>query len=461
MSRSFFLLILAVLVINQGLALGITPARTTLDFEPNLTKQILFEIINSQNDNITVLISVQGNLSKYIKLPISNISLSKQSRRLTYNLTLPEQLGPGLHTAEIIATQSKEQNKTLTATISVVTGLHIYVPVPEKTANAKLYVYTSDPQNVKFATLVVNTGGPTLTSVKANIEIYNQLNKKMANFTTESVQIPSGQIKELQYIWQANMPLSQYIAKVIIIYDNKTLNLQETFTAGSGEDNDIDEYTKSNGDCNDNDSTIHPNATEIPYNEIDEDCSGQDLIDIDNDGYNFTTDCNDTNPFLYLNITAYQDNDNDTWTIKNATTFCTNETLPLGYVKTQKAEDTNDNDSAIYPGIIKITSAPTYKPSKNFRSSSTETKKTHTIPDNTTTLRTIATDSQKLQTNTTYFENINISQIKNTTTNYNSLQKNINFVINNSPLGPIFAFKTTRQNLINLIIIPQYFNFII
>jgi hypothetical protein len=46
---------------------------------------------------------------------------------------------------------------------------------------------------------------------------------------------------------------------------------QETGTAGT--------------DCNDNDATIHPKATEIPYDSIDQDCNGADLLDADGDGY--------------------------------------------------------------------------------------------------------------------------------------------------------------------------------
>jgi hypothetical protein len=38
-------------------------------------------------------------------------------------------------------------------------------------------------------------------------------------------------------------------------------------------------------DCNDNDSNIHPNATETAYDGIDQDCDGFDLADVDMDGF--------------------------------------------------------------------------------------------------------------------------------------------------------------------------------
>ncbi len=103
----------------------------------------------------------------------------------------------------------------------------------------------------------------------------------------------------------------------------------------------------TNNDCNDNDNTIYPGAPETPYNGIDEDCNGQDLTDVDNDGYDHTTDCNDNDNTIYPEAIEipYDNIDQD----------CNNEDLTDvdndGYDLT---EDCDDNNHAIYPGATEI-----------------------------------------------------------------------------------------------------------
>jgi Putative metal-binding motif/RTX calcium-binding nonapeptide repeat (4 copies) len=54
-------------------------------------------------------------------------------------------------------------------------------------------------------------------------------------------------------------------------------------------------------DCNDANPAIHPGATDVAGNGIDEDCSGADalILDRDGDGFPVPQDCNDANPKIH------------------------------------------------------------------------------------------------------------------------------------------------------------------
>lgn len=104
--------------------------------------------------------------------------------------------------------------------------------------------------------------------------------------------------------------------------DAKTLFLNTVNWVLLGEDKDKDGYY-SDDDCNDSNANIHPGATEIPYNHVNENCSDiMDLADVDKDGY-----CK----------LGYE--------IENATLQCNKETSSIG-------TDCNDNDASINPGAI-------------------------------------------------------------------------------------------------------------
>lgn len=71
-------------------------------------------------------------------------------------------------------------------------------------------------------------------------------------------------------------------------------------------------------------------------------------VDNDGDGYDFATDCDDTNPDIWEYMVGYPDNDGDGYGNGSAVNVCSGSSLPSGYASNNS--DCNDANAAIYPG---------------------------------------------------------------------------------------------------------------
>jgi len=120
-------------------------------------------------------------------------------------------------------------------------------------------------------------------------------------------------------------------------------------------------YATQNGDCDDNNSSVNPGATE-QCNGVDDNCNGQvdegftdtdadgsaDCIDTDddNDGTNDGSDCAPLDPTKWQSANLFIDADGDGYT-NGQQVLCYGAVIPAGYIATSLGADCNDNDASV------------------------------------------------------------------------------------------------------------------
>lgn len=76
-----------------------------------------------------------------------------------------------------------------------------------------------------------------------------------------------------------------------------------------------DQYCPAGTDCDDRDAAVNPSQTEVPYDGVDQDCSGADLVDVDGDGFDSIEvgglDCDDTDAAVNPSATEIPKNGAD------------------------------------------------------------------------------------------------------------------------------------------------------
>ncbi len=125
------------------------------------------------------------------------------------------------------------------------------------------------------------------------------------------------------------------------------------FYADDWFDDDGDGYAEDDGDCDDADAAVHPGAPEIPYDGIDQDCDGVDLLDADGDGYDSDAhggdDCDDGDPAVHPGapeVCNGLDDDCDPLTDEDADQDADGFSICEG--------DCDDAEPAVHPGAVEV-----------------------------------------------------------------------------------------------------------
>jgi hypothetical protein len=234
---SFILL----MTLSEVTALGLTPARTTLDFSPGLQKTISFTIVNSEKKDMNLVVAVQGELKDYITIdePSFFMSASQESRQVNYQLNFPKELNPGPHTAEIVVLQLPQQGSLnvtyVGAALAVVSEFVMNVPYPGKYIESRLDVFGPDNDgNYKFLLPLLSRGSFDIIGAGGTVDIRCPPDGKViATLNTEKVSLAVKERKDISTTWTPTIQSENCKATASLVYDDeKPLTFEKTFEVG-------------------------------------------------------------------------------------------------------------------------------------------------------------------------------------------------------------------------------------
>ena len=255
--RSLILLVICVFIVLiltlNASAIGVSPGRTTLNFEPGLVKNIGLTVINAEKKAMTVVFYVRGELKEYVKLSQQSAVFAEgeEIKSLTYTVNLPDSMDkPGVHKTEIVVLEVSKESKIKTETgeevivldspsvgarLAVISQLYVYVLHPGKYLEAGLDTIIGDDGKARFLIPVTSQGKLGIGSAKATIDIYTSLNEKVATIETNSLSIESQERKELFAEWDygsAGINPGKYRGVATITYDGQTAYADKEFEVG-------------------------------------------------------------------------------------------------------------------------------------------------------------------------------------------------------------------------------------
>lgn len=237
-SKIVFLLLAIVLFAGIVSSLGVTPGRTTLEYNPGETKDIKFSVLNSENRNMDLEIKKAGELKEYIELKKEEISMTSEegSKDTSYKIKIPDDMDPGLHEGKVIIKRKKDSHEVsdgakIGTALAVVTQVRFYVPYPGNYLEASLSIESSEDKTV-FHIPVENKGKNHLKGVRAKVRVFDG-EEKVTEFSTDSIDIAKEERKEIVSDLKENLSKGRYTAKVSVLYGEKSVELESPFMIGS------------------------------------------------------------------------------------------------------------------------------------------------------------------------------------------------------------------------------------
>lgn len=241
------------LLAPMAYSLAISPGRTVLDYEEGKPLEGTFTLFNTEPKEISIAISVQGQLGSYLSFSQNIVNLpAGQSKEISYAIRLPDVLPTdrldSLIVAEDVSAGEAEPGAFIGVRLAVATQIivHLVSPVtvrPEpQLAEGELVITANLPQEIAVGDVtnidvqLANTGDLFLDDVKTELIIYNdQGNEVMRSAPTSYAVQGKSSTNARVGLNTAQLLPGSYHAKLIVTSGSKVIEREFSFVTKSNQ----------------------------------------------------------------------------------------------------------------------------------------------------------------------------------------------------------------------------------
>ena len=237
--RGFLFILLFFLLSSSVFAIGISPSRNVLYYEPGLEETVSFYVVNNVNTVLDVEVYSEGEFSYLLDLENQTFVLAPgEKKEFEFIFVHPSVWdGPGDYTVKIHADEIPNEDVTggtfLSAFASVVSPVILRVPYEGMHLSANLRVESvSTGQFVPFMLKLENLGDVEIPTFDIIIHVFDSSGVQVGEIEyQESLNL--NEIKYSEVYWDSTgMEAGTYTANAEILYGGKTFETEANFKLG-------------------------------------------------------------------------------------------------------------------------------------------------------------------------------------------------------------------------------------
>src|SRR3989338_2672719 len=211
-------------------ALGVSPGKIEINFEPNLEASYTFQAIGD-DPSVELEIFTRGELGKYVTFDKKSLA---GGGVFTAALKLPEKIDkPGVHEIMIVVREKVDEETGIGTAVAIQAPIYIHVPYPGKYAEVALSshnVNAGEPVNLY---LTIISRGKDDIIINPEIEIFSE-NESVEKFSLEQSSVKSQQSTTLKKVLNTtSYKPGLYTALALVSYEAGSAKTASEFKIGT------------------------------------------------------------------------------------------------------------------------------------------------------------------------------------------------------------------------------------